>query len=104
MRLCLARLAVLILAAGCSPDLPVAEPEALQTGYWQASISLPGGDIETSIEIGHDGENYRATLLNGQERVRIDEVSFSDGQLLLRFPAFNNEINATLEDGRLVGS
>ncbi|MFQ5548674.1 MAG: peroxiredoxin family protein [Woeseia sp.] len=107
MRCNLARttaLMALFAAVGCSQDPPAAGPAQLRTGYWRVSISLPGGDIETSIEIGHDSENYTATLINGQERIRIDEVSFSDGRLLLRFPAFNNEISATLEDHRLVGS
>ena len=77
---------------------------ALATGYWQASITLPGGNIETGIEISGDLQAYRASLINGQERVPIDEVSFADGELLLRFPAFNNEIRATLVDGGLEGS
>jgi peroxiredoxin len=97
-------IALLIIAGACSKDVPVAEPAALQTGYWQARITLPGGDIETAIEIGHDGEDYRATVINGQERIRIGEVSYSDDLLLLRFPAFNNEIKARLEDGKLVGT
>ncbi|NIV17214.1 MAG: hypothetical protein GWN47_02135, partial [Woeseiaceae bacterium] len=70
----------------------VTESPVLASGYWQASIALPGGDIETGIEISKVGESYQASLINGQERVRIDQVSFADGELLLRFPAFNNEI------------
>ena len=91
------------VATGCE-DAPIAEaPAGLPTGYWAASISLPGGDIETGIEISRDGESYGASLVNGQERVRIDEVRFADGELVLRFPAFNNEIRATLADGMLAG-
>ncbi len=97
-------IALLILVGSCSQDDPVAESQALQTGYWQARITLPGGDIDTAFEIGRDEENYRATLINGQERVQVGEVSFSDGKLKLRFPAFNNEINASLEDGKLIGT
>ena len=33
----------------------------------------------------------------------IDEVSFADGKLVLRFPAFNNEIRAELRNGELHG-
>ncbi len=95
---------VLILASGCSQDVPVAGPVDLQTGYWQARITLPGGDIETAFEIGRVRENYRATLINGQERVRVGEVGFSDGKLKLRFPVFNSEINASLVSGKLVGT
>ena len=88
---------------GCERTAPVEESPSLPTGYWQASITLPGGNIETGIEISLDGDSYSASLVNGQERVRIDEVAFADNELLLRFPAFNNEIRASLEDGRLVG-
>jgi peroxiredoxin len=92
------------LAAACGQEASVPEGPLLASGYWQAAITLPGGDIETGIEISRDGDTYGASLVNGQERVRIDEVSFSNGELLLRFPAFNNEIRATLEDGRLRGA
>jgi len=87
----------------CEKPTPVTQVIDVPTGYWQASISLPGGEIETGIEISRDGEAYQASLINGQERVRIDEVTFSGNELLLRFPAFNNEIRANLEDGRLTG-
>jgi len=79
------------------------EAASLPTGYWQATITVPGGDIETAIEISSNDEGYQANLVNGQERVRIGEVRFSNGELLLRFPAFNNEIRATLVDGELQG-
>ncbi len=79
-------------------------PADLTTGYWQAYVTLPGGDIETGFELNRNGDIYSATLVNGQERVRIDKVSFVDGELLLRFPAFNNEIRATLVDGELTGT
>ena len=98
-----AALLVLIMIGGCNQKVPVIGPTGLQTGYWQARITLPGGDIVTGFEIHRDEANYRATLINGQERVKIDEVNFSNGQLLLRFPAFNNEIKASLEDGKLIG-
>lgn len=94
---------VLLSVSACNQPPSVYETPILQTGYWQASITLPGGDIETGIEISRDGEVYQTSLVNGQERVRINDVSFLDGELLLRFPAFNNEIRATLIDGKLLG-
>ena len=95
--------ALLAVLVACSK--PVSEPQApvLQTGYWQATITLPGGEIETAFEISNDGGQWRASLINSQERVRVDEVSFVDGQLTLRFPAFNNHIIATLHENRLAG-
>lgn len=88
---------------GCEEPLPTPKSTDLPTGYWQAHITLPGGDIETGIELSRDGDIYQASLINGQERVRIDEVTFIDGELRLKFPAFNNEIRASFADGRLTG-
>lgn len=91
------------IAVGCDDSPVVEEPAGLPTGYWAASITLPGGDIETGLEISRDGDDYGASLVNGQERVSIDDVQFADGELVLRFPAFNNEIRATLANGKLAG-
>lgn len=93
----------LLLAACAREPAEAPAPAALTTGMWQASISVPGGDIDTGFEIRPLGDGYQAHLINGQERVRIDEVTFEDGELRLRFPAFNNEIRAALVDGALVG-
>lgn len=91
------------LLGACNEPPPDTRVATLQTGAWQATITLPGGVIDTSIEISKVGEAYHASLINSQERVRINEVSFQDGELLLRFPAFNNEIRASLVDGELDG-
>ena len=93
----------LVLLCSCSEPVSESTSPALPSGYWQASITLPGGNIETGFEVSNDDGTYGASLINGQERVRIGEVSFSDGELLLRFPAFNNHIRATLLDGKLQG-
>lgn len=95
--------AALLSAGACDKPPVVADTPILPSGYWQVSITLPGGEIETGIELSRVGESYHASLINGQERVRIDEVSYADGELLLRFPAFNNEIRARLVDGSLQG-
>lgn len=98
--------AALVSLYGCEEPVPVLEqtPLELETGYWQAYITLPGGDVETGVEISRDGEIYQASLINGQERVRIDSVIFADGELTLRFPAFNSVVRASLVDGHLAGS
>lgn len=92
------------LIVGCEQTTaPEPAPAELQDGYWQATITLPGGDVESGIEISRDGELYQASLINGQERVRIEEVIFVDGELLLRFPAFNSTIRANLSGDKLNG-
>lgn len=96
--------AAMLLLAGCEQPAPGTASPSLPLGYWQASIALPGAAIETGIELSRDDEMYGASLINGQERVHIEVVTFVDGVLVLRFPAFNSVIRATLTDGRLDGT
>lgn len=88
---------------GCEGPLQTTESTQLPVGYWQAYITLPGGDIESGIELSRDGDEYTASLINGQERVRIDQVTFVDNELRLRFPAFNSEIRAAYTNDQLTG-
>lgn len=97
---------MLLLAACEKPQPELSQDQsivALTTGYWQARISLPGGDIETGIELARTPAGYGASLINGQERVPISTVSVDNGRILLRFDAFNNEIQARITEGGLVG-
>lgn len=95
--------AVSVCLVACNQPTSVAEAPVLESGYWQATINLPGAEIETGLEISNDGDIYQASLVNGQERVRISEVSFTNNELVLRFPGFNNEIRAVLADDKLSG-
>lgn len=97
-------LATALSIAACQPPAKFEESPELQTGYWRANIQLPGGDVDSGLEFSREGEDLRAYLINGQERVPVGEVNFDDRELTLRFPAFNNHIKARLEDGRLIGS
>jgi len=98
----LAALAVLA-AAACERQPAEAERTSLPTGFWQAHIILPGGDIDAGFELSATKAGFVASLINGQERVPVHDVRFAHGELVLRFPAFNNEIRARLVEGELRG-
>jgi hypothetical protein len=70
IRIALASVASVCLIA-CNQPTSVAKGPVLESGYWQATITLPGAEIETGLEISNDGDIYQASLVNGQERVRI---------------------------------
>ena len=104
MRKGLGPISLVWVLASCSPEVTVTEPQPdPPNGPWQAIITVPGGEIETAFELSRTDDGYNASLVNGQERVSIDEISYSDGMLVLRFPVFNNEIRAQYADGVLSG-
>lgn len=102
LRHCLPIAALLLLAA-CDKPQSGESAELLVPGFWQARITLPGGDIETGIELSRTPAGYTANLINGQERVPIDTVTVDNKRILLRFSAFNNEIQAYVNKDRLDG-
>ena len=56
----------LLLLAGCENLQPEQKQDELTSGFWHARIKLPGGDIETGIELSHSPGGYVANLINGQ--------------------------------------
>jgi thiol-disulfide isomerase/thioredoxin len=90
--------------AACEQPAEISATPELKAGYWQAEITLPGAIIDTAFELSHEGDVWRAFLINGRERIPIDEVSYQNRELTLRFPAFNNHIKAKLAGGRLIGN
>ncbi len=97
----IAAIALLLCACGDGGTPATAEPPL---GIWRAWLELPGGRARFGLELGRQGEGYRATLINGQERIAVPEVTFAEGQLSMAFPAFNNRIDATWAGGRLTGT
>jgi thiol-disulfide isomerase/thioredoxin len=83
------RLAASPSSSGPAPDL----------GIWRATVELPdGGDLPFRMRLAQTAQGLSATVLNGDERVPVGEVSLDGSRLLLNFPAFNNRIEAVMED------
>ncbi|MFK8051826.1 MAG: TlpA disulfide reductase family protein [Woeseiaceae bacterium] len=103
-RLFLVTIALLMVTA-CNPASEELPPSnTLKSGPWHAEIELPGGAARFGLEISRSADTWAATVINGSERISVPEASFEDGRLTLRFPAFNNRIDAVLDEGRLKGA
>lgn len=79
--------AVTALVAGCGAD-PVA------SGPWRATVQLPGGELPFELELEPGSDGWRATVVNGAERIDVPKVIVDDERLELLFPAFNTRIEA----------
>lgn len=102
-------LAAALALAGCgkAPDSGNAREAAgpaLAIGPWHASITLPGGEARFGMEVARDGDAVTVTLINGSERIRVPAVDFDGERMALRFPAYNNRIDARLTSQGLEGS
>ncbi len=99
----LALLAGLCVLAGCARESSAPAATAGWAGDYRATLQLPGGELPFGFTIRQDGERLVAEVRNGEERLRIDEVTLRDGALHLALPGFENTITAQRENGMLNG-
>lgn len=90
----------LVLAA-----LPTVPQPDLRAGVWQAALETRGGALEFGLELVRASGEWSAALINADERIPVEEVTWRDGLLRLEFPHYDSRVVARLEsDQRLVGT
>jgi len=70
-------------------------------GAWRGVLQVPGGDLPFNFELSDSDSVYTAFLINGDERVPVDEVRVGESHVTLFLSAFNSSITGVL-DGRLL--
>src|ERR1700720_1357064 len=98
-------LALSALALGaCHREAPQSESTALLTpGMYRAVLALPAGELPFGLEIEPEGAATVAYLVNGKERVKLNEVTVSGAHLEMRMPGYENHLTADAKGGQLLG-
>ncbi len=75
--------------------------EVPATGIWRAWLSTPGGALPFGLDLGRiaDGDEWRATLVNGDERIAVPRVSWDGRTLVLDITHYDSRIEAVLAPG-----
>ena len=68
--------ALVALVAGCG-----SRSRELQPGSYRAVLELPGGELPFELDVAQEEAAFVLTVINGEERVRVTDVSVTDGQL-----------------------
>ncbi len=76
---------------------------AIKMGAYRAVLTLPAGELPFGLELGREGAANVGYLLNGKERVRLDEVTIAGRHLEIRMPGYENRLSADADGDRLVG-
>jgi peroxiredoxin len=93
-----AALALAALVAGCS-----SRSRELQPGSYRAVLELPGGELPFGLDVAQEEAGFVLTIVNGEERVRVTDVSVADGQLTATMPGFTNTLTARITGRKLKG-
>lgn len=95
--LLLALLCAALALAGC------ARSRELQAGSYRAVLTLPGGELPFGLEVALEPRGPVLILVNGTERIRVEEVEVADGRLTARMPGFESVLTARVAGQRLRG-
>ncbi|WP_353138026.1 TlpA disulfide reductase family protein [Pseudopedobacter sp.] len=76
----------------------------LPAGIWRGVV-LTQADIEIpfNFEVNDTLGKYSITILNGKERLRVDDVSVVEDSVFIKLPFFDAELKGSLMDGRIEG-
>jgi thiol-disulfide isomerase/thioredoxin len=98
---CATLVAAGLVLAACS-KAPSLE---LQPGSYRATVELPGRKIVPfGLDVALEEAGTVLYVINGEERIRLDEVEVTPGALEARFPGYETVLRATVEGGNLAGT
>jgi len=98
----LATLAVLLAAAGLAGGCESRSRE-LQSGSYRAVIELPGGELPFGLEVARENDRPVLLLVNGEERLRVDDVAVAEGQVTAKLAGPGNTLTGRVTGKRLEG-
>jgi peroxiredoxin len=82
-------------AAGVAAGVP--------TGIYRATLTLPGGELPVGLDLEREGSSTVGYLINGPERVKLDEVTVAGTHLEIRMPGYENRLIADARGDELQG-
>jgi hypothetical protein len=91
-------LAAATLLAGCGW-----RSRDLQPGAWRGVLELPGGELPFEMEVAQEDGGFVLTLVNGEERVSITEVTVQEGRLNAVMPGHENTLTANISGDEMQG-
>jgi len=98
-------LAITLALAACNgPGQPGSSgSENIQAGIYRVVLQLPGGELPFGLDLEHTQGAWRGNLINGPERVKLNEVTVNGSHLEIRMPGFENRLTADAREGGLKG-
>jgi thiol-disulfide isomerase/thioredoxin len=104
LRTCVAPALLLLAAALALAACSKPASRELQPGSYRATIELPGKKtVPFGLDVAQEETGKVLYVLNGAERIRLDEVQGTPGQLQARFPGYETVLTAKVAGDELTG-
>lgn len=90
-------------AAACSGPAP--GKGSLQEGMWRATLTTESGaQIPFNFEVKNDSSAVYLEIINGDNRMKVDEITVSGDSVHFLMPFFDSEFRALQQGDSLTGS
>lgn len=101
-RICLLSLVATI--TGCLPKGPGGVPlEGINPGSYRAVLQVPGGDLPFGLDLTRNGLIWVGYLVNGEERLKLTEVTVKGSHIEIKMPGYENRLAADATADGLAG-
>ena len=84
-------------------DTASAGAPGVPLGIYRAVLTLPGGELPVGLDLERQGTTIVGYLINGPERVKLDEVTLAGAHLEIRMPGYENRLIADATGDDLQG-
>lgn len=77
----------------------------LDPGFWHAAISNDSGkEVPFIFEVKNEGNKQVIEILNGSERLKVDEIATNGDSVFIKMPFFDSEFRVVLHNKILSGN
>jgi thiol-disulfide isomerase/thioredoxin len=99
--LSLCALALAACGHGASSSDPAAQ--GVKSGTYRVVLQSPGGDLPFELDLAHEGAAWAGYLVNGKERLRLNEVAVNGSHMEIKMPGYENHLSADANGEELQG-
>lgn len=82
---------------------PVFLSLTIAVGIWRAVLFLPDGELPFNFELKKVNAGYEITIINGEEKIKVDEITLTRDSLFARLPVYDSEIRVKIDNATLKG-
>ncbi len=76
----------------------------LKTGPWRGLIALQNQQLPFNFEVIKEGEKFSANLINGEEKILLDEITLKGDSVFIPLHIFDAALVAKIEGDKLNGT
>jgi thiol-disulfide isomerase/thioredoxin len=80
--------------------------QSLQKGIWRGVLTLDfkeNIELPFNFEVKNNGKKTTITIINADERIVVDEISFKKDSVIFKMPVFDTEFRAKIYNDSLIG-